>query len=316
MVCRKRKVKCDQDGQPCKQCRIGKRDCHYEEAPQKRRRKTRTDGEGQSTASKSDAGETEGLGPGQKRTAAGQAEASTGKVNEERGLPEAQQAAAAAVAEMPMFAHSLYSSTSSLLPAPPPTSMGTSSSSPTSAETRGGVGVSATLAPAVGNVLAHSSNSDATAIGNSSMSNNDLPSGVVAANAAEDAILGPFSAAYSPSVDDGADSWPPDDWSTALDGASEMKKESANDERGAGLFETPIASASEDKQGSMTTSSTQSLDEPVEGDDGLRLSEPPSSTLKASAGEEGVPLYDEHSPSTYLTSTSSSEWGLGQEVSV
>jgi hypothetical protein len=38
MVCRKRKVKCDQDGQPCKQCRIGKRDCHYEDNPQKRKR--------------------------------------------------------------------------------------------------------------------------------------------------------------------------------------------------------------------------------------------------------------------------------------
>lgn len=41
LVCRKRKVKCDQDGLPCKQCRFGKRDCHYEENPlPKRRRKS------------------------------------------------------------------------------------------------------------------------------------------------------------------------------------------------------------------------------------------------------------------------------------
>ena len=41
LVCRKRKVKCDQDGLPCKQCKFGKRDCHYEENPlPKRRRKS------------------------------------------------------------------------------------------------------------------------------------------------------------------------------------------------------------------------------------------------------------------------------------
>ncbi|UZJ57039.1 hypothetical protein CBS101457_006359 [Exobasidium rhododendri] len=45
MVCRKRKVKCDQDGQPCKQCRIGKRECHYEENPTKRKRKSKIEEE-------------------------------------------------------------------------------------------------------------------------------------------------------------------------------------------------------------------------------------------------------------------------------
>lgn len=41
LVCRKRKVKCDQDGLPCKQCKFGKRDCHYEDNPlPKRRRKS------------------------------------------------------------------------------------------------------------------------------------------------------------------------------------------------------------------------------------------------------------------------------------
>ncbi|PWN48354.1 hypothetical protein IE53DRAFT_200766 [Violaceomyces palustris] len=39
LVCRKRKVKCSQDGTPCKQCRIGKRDCHYEDQPQKKKTK-------------------------------------------------------------------------------------------------------------------------------------------------------------------------------------------------------------------------------------------------------------------------------------
>lgn len=45
MVCRKRKVKCDQDGNPCKQCRIGKRECHYDDNPTKRRRKSKTEDE-------------------------------------------------------------------------------------------------------------------------------------------------------------------------------------------------------------------------------------------------------------------------------
>lgn len=50
MVCRKRKVKCDQDGLPCKQCRIGQRDCHYENNPPKRKRKAKTDSQETSTS--------------------------------------------------------------------------------------------------------------------------------------------------------------------------------------------------------------------------------------------------------------------------
>lgn len=46
LVCRKRKVKCSQDGIPCKQCRIGKRDCYYETDPPKRKRKGKEAKEG------------------------------------------------------------------------------------------------------------------------------------------------------------------------------------------------------------------------------------------------------------------------------
>ncbi|KDN41606.1 hypothetical protein K437DRAFT_171962 [Tilletiaria anomala UBC 951] len=41
LVCRKRKVKCSQDGTPCKQCRIGDRACFYEAVPTPRKRSSR-----------------------------------------------------------------------------------------------------------------------------------------------------------------------------------------------------------------------------------------------------------------------------------
>ncbi|PWN45263.1 hypothetical protein IE81DRAFT_344952 [Ceraceosorus guamensis] len=41
LICRRRKVKCSQDGLPCKQCRIGNRDCHYDESQPKQPSKRR-----------------------------------------------------------------------------------------------------------------------------------------------------------------------------------------------------------------------------------------------------------------------------------
>ena len=71
MVCRKRKVKCDQDGQPCKQCRIGKRDCHYEENPPKRKRKGKGEAESarKQKSQSSDATTEQSLLVGHQRTA-------------------------------------------------------------------------------------------------------------------------------------------------------------------------------------------------------------------------------------------------------
>jgi hypothetical protein len=40
-VCRIRKIRCSEDGQPCKQCRIGDRQCFYEPTPTPRRRSTK-----------------------------------------------------------------------------------------------------------------------------------------------------------------------------------------------------------------------------------------------------------------------------------
>ncbi|KAK0547183.1 hypothetical protein OC846_004137 [Tilletia horrida] len=60
MVCRKRKVKCSQDGTPCKQCRIGKRDCYYESNPPKRKRRARN----QSASGAAAAGGGAGAGNG------------------------------------------------------------------------------------------------------------------------------------------------------------------------------------------------------------------------------------------------------------
>lgn len=74
LVCRKRKVKCSQDGTPCRQCRIGKRDCYYQEEPRKgskgkkkgaeERRKSLVSLDGDEEESEEGSDEDEGEGEG------------------------------------------------------------------------------------------------------------------------------------------------------------------------------------------------------------------------------------------------------------